>query len=299
MADLVLIDGNNLAYRVFWTHKELTHGDSPTGLLYGFVKSLVMLKKRYKGHFFIVAWEGGYDRRRQESEKAVEDGIVPSSYKANREARQDQEELDSFFTQMDQLKDEFLPAMRVLQARVESYEADDVIYTYAVNNAEQDGQTVVVSSDKDFMVLLQYPNVLIYDAMKQQTWTAHEFEAEFGFPPSMWTDVGAIMGDKSDNIFGVPGWGISWASKYIREYGDCDKVIAALQAKPEKKRGKKEQAFLEHLDRLRVARSLKKMDAIPFIPKLRIQKARSEKALCKLFIKYGFASMMKKAAWLV
>jgi DNA polymerase-1 len=293
MGDLLLIDGKNLCHRVYWTHKELSYGGSPVGMLYGFMNSLVLLKKKFGSYFFVVAWEGGSKRRKAESAKAVEEGLIPSGYKANREKRaEDDDDLEEFDVQFEVLKEKFLPQVKVLQARVSGYEADDVIHTYAAQNAERDGQTVVVSSDRDFMYLLQYPNVTIYDAMKQATWTRSEFDAEFGFDPALWVDVGAIMGDNSDNIHGVRGWGVKYASKYIREYGDMDAVIAAIEAKPEKKRGKKEQALLDNVEVIRLAKSLKQMDMVPFPPKLRFTKQYKQKSLEALFMKYGFKNLM-------
>jgi len=296
MANLLLIDGKNLCHRVYWTHKELSYGGSPVGMLYGFMNSLILLKKKFGGYFFVVAWEGGSKRRKAEAAKAVESGLIPSGYKANREKRpEDEDDLEEFNVQLEVLKERFLPQIKILQSRVKDYDADHVIHTYAVNNAKTDGQTVVVSSDKDFMYLLKYANVTIYDAMKHTTWTRNEFDAEFGFDPALWVDVGAIMGDNSDNIFGTKGWGIKYASKYIREYGNVDAVITAIESKPEKKRGKKEQALLNSIEIIHLAKSLKQMDMVPFVPKLRFVRQYKQKALEALFTNYGFKSLMNDA----
>ena len=294
---LLLVDGNNMCHRVFWTHQGLSYKGTATGVLYGFFRQLVHLHKNYPEHFRVVAWDGGYARRLDESTKAVAAGVVPSAYKENRKDKtpEEQEDLECVFEQMDQLRDA-LELVKCVQVRREGVEADDIINTYADYAAKWGGEAVVVSSDHDFYQVLK-PGVKVYDAMKDETWTEERFSKEFGFGPSMWVDVGGIMGDKGDNIFGVEGWGPVTTYKYVREYGGMDAVIAAVSAKA--KKNKKEQAMVDSVPRMVLARSLKKMDAVPELPRPRIMEPRDPKALEKYFLEHGFASLLKEVRRLV
>jgi DNA polymerase-1 len=294
---LLLVDGNNMCHRVYWTHQGLSYKGTATGVLYGFFRQLVHLHKNYPDHFRIVAWDGGYARRLDESVKAVAAGIVPSAYKENRKDKtpEEQEALDAVFEQMDQLRD-MLKMVKCVQVHLKGFEADDIIYTYADYAAKWGGEAVVVSSDHDFYQVLK-PGVKIYDAMKDETWSAERFSKEFGFSPSLWVDVGGIMGDKGDNIFGVEGWGPVTTYKYIREFGSMAAVAAAVAAKT--KKNKKEQALADSWPRMLLARSLKQMDSVPELPRPRIMEPRDVKVLEQFFIDHGFVSLMKEAWRLV
>jgi 5'-3' exonuclease len=108
---LLLIDGKNMCHRVFWTHQELQYKGRHTGVLYGFFRQLIFLRKKFPEHYLVVAWDRGYARRKAESQAGVTAGIIPSAYKEQREkalAEADPkklEELESLNTQMDQLQE--------------------------------------------------------------------------------------------------------------------------------------------------------------------------------------------------
>ena len=286
---LLLIDANNLCYRVFWTHRKLSYNGESIALLYGFFRSLISLKKRYSDHFFIVAWDGGSRRRKEESQRAVEEGLIPSAYKANRKKDEIPEDLEAMFEQMDQLKED-LDMLRLLQVWIKGYEADDVIYSYVQKHKELCDEIVVVTSDKDFYQLLD-DNVKIFDAMKDEVWSRERFVCEFDYEPTLWVDAGALSGDSSDNIFGVEGWGPVTTNKYVREFGGVDNILTAVALKD--KKSKKEQKLLSSVDRIRVAKSLKQMDEIEFIPKIRVTHKCEKSLVEKYFLNYRFVTLVK------
>ena len=293
----LLIDANNMCHRCFWAQQELSYKGKQTNVVFGFFKQLVHLHKEYPDHFRIIAWDGGYARRLEESKKGVEAGIIPSEYKASRHNQEIDDEkkalLESLYEQMREVESS-LPLIRCLQVRKEGYEADDIINTYVQTYRKWNSHCVIVSTDRDFFQLLA-PGIVIYDGVKKEVVTEERFKMETGFSPSLWVDAGAIMGEvgpSKDNIFGVEGWGPVNASKYIREYGDIDAIIVALQAKS--KRGKREDVFLNSIPRLRLAKSLKRMDMIPDVPKPRILTALDPKKVEQYFIQWGMVSLLKE-----
>jgi len=309
---LLLIDGNNMCHRVFWAQRSkgakggstLSYKGRAVDVLYGFFRQLIHLDKKYPDHFRIIAWDRGYARRLAESQKAVEEGLVPSAYKQPRKEakeekeREGNEDYESLMEQMEQLQDA-LDLVHCLQVAVDGFEADDIIHTYARLYGEWDGESVVVSTDKDFYQVID-ANTTIYDAMRKEVWSLERFQLEFGFSPHLWVDAGAIMGEvgpSKDNIFGVDGWGPKTACQYVRDYGDIDAIEKALMEK--KKRGKREQTFLDQMPRLRLAKSLKQMDIMPNLPKPRVCRHLSEEGLRKFFLDWGFASLLKEARRLV
>jgi len=300
---LVLIDGNNMSHRVFWTHQDLQYKGMYTGLLFGFFRQLIFLRKKYPDYHFVIAWDRGYARRKAEANNAIAAGIIPSGYKGQREdarAEADEKklaELESLNTQMSQLQDVLLPMMKCSQVMMSGIEADDLIYSYCKYVDKYNGQAIIVSSDRDFLQVLGIgQNIKIYDAMKDETWTVERFEAEFGFSPTLWVDAGALMGDHSDNIFGVDGWGPKTACDYVRQFGSVEKIVEAVTAKT--KKSKKELKLLDSSERLALALSLKKMDEIPNLPRPKCEPKDGE-ALKEKFIELGFASLIKEAKILV
>lgn len=286
---LLLIDGNHLCHRVYWTHKTLSHKGKSVAVLYGFLRSLISLRKKYEDYLTVIAWDGGYERRKIESSKAVEDGLIPAGYKQNRDDIRMSDDFENISSQMSELV-QVLTYTKVLQAFREGVEADDIIHSYAVQNSEAGGDTVIITGDKDYYQILK-DGVTLYDPLKKKTWTRDVFIEEYGFVPELWVDVGALAGDKSDNIYGIPGWGEKTAIKYVIEYGDVESVFKAISAK--NKKSKKEEALMANGERLAVAKSLKKMDMVPYLPKLRFTKEYKKTELEKFLIEYKFITLMK------
>lgn len=298
----VLIDGNNLAHRVWWAQNQLQYRQTVIGLLFGFLRSLIALRKKYPNETFVVAWDEGYARRFAESEVGVRKGIIPETYKANRIARQAEPDMADLFESMnvqrDQIRHELLPHLNLVQITVQGSEADDVIYTYVMRNFRVGGTSIVVTSDQDYFQLLR-PGVILCDPIKDEVWNRERFQVEFGFDPELWVDVGAIMGDKGDNIFGVNGWGPKTTCQYVREYGTVEEIYAVVEAKPQKKLLKREQELLRSKERIALAYSLKKMDELPCYLSTEPGPCWSTKELEQYMFGYRFASLFKDAWRLV
>jgi DNA polymerase-1 len=246
-----------------------------------------------------VVWDQGYDRRLAESQAGVEAGIIPSAYKENR--RQAEAELspedfkarEEIREQMDEVK-EALDLIRCLQVGVKGVEGDDLAFSYAKQAQAYGGDAVIVSSDQDFFQAID-DNIVVFDAMKNERWTKERFLVEFCFDPALWVDVGALAGEvgaTKDNIHGVEGWGPVTACKYVREFGTVENIIEAIKAKP--KQGKKEQKLLSSIPRVLLAKSLKRMDVIPNIPRPRVLKKYDDKELERYFLNFRFASLLKE-----
>lgn len=299
---LLLIDGTNLCFREFYSKKNLSHKGRCVDVIFGVFKSFIALQKKYPEHFRIITWEGGYARRLRESEEGVEKGIIPETYKENRrrKAEEDPEpEIESLFEQMDELKTIGLPLTKTLQVRVKGFEADDVINSYADYCTRYDGDAIIVSSDQDFYQCIN-ENVSVMDVRAKEFYNLERFREEFGYEPSLWLDKGAIEGEvgpSKDNIFGVDGWGKVTANRYVTEFGDIDAIREALLAK--KKRGKREDTYLEQWERLNLAKSLKRMDIIPDLPRPRVLRGVDEASLREYFVSFGFASLLREASRLV
>ncbi len=113
----------------------------------------------------------------------------------------------------------------------QGYEADDIIAT-AVARARGDdaiSSVCIVSSDKDLLALVNDAGqVTVYSPRSQVEYRAADVVAKFGVTPALIPEFLALVGDKSDNIPGVPGGGEKTAAKLLRDYPGG---IAEIQAR--------------------------------------------------------------------
>ena len=111
---------------------------------------------------------------------------------------------------------------------MDGYEADDIIGSLA-KYAEKNGiEVYIVTGDRDALQLAS-DNINVVITKKGVTETAvynyKTFMDEFGVTPTQFIDVKGLMGDKSDNIPGVPGVGEKTAYKLIQTYGSIEEVL--------------------------------------------------------------------------
>lgn len=212
----LLIDGNNLACRSAFANADLKNSDGIlTGVHFGTIRSLLKFKKDFSDYIFLVAWDGKSKRRHYESQKGVEQEIISSLYKSNRD--QTKPEIVNLHEQKEFLM-KGIDTMGIAQIHYSDYEADDVIFSYA-KKLRDEHEVIVITSDNDYYQLL-HDNVRIYDDMKKVFITKDSFMKETGLTPEQHVHVGALMGDAGDNIFGVPGWGVKTGIKEVISHKD-------------------------------------------------------------------------------
>ena len=221
----LLIDGNNLAIRNAFANQGMENTQGlPSGFHYGFFQFLISLKKQFYDYQFLIAWDSSSKRRKNESQKAVEDGLIKSAYKENRKKDELPPPLKDFFDYGSMLQ-QAIGTVGIPQILVQGYEADDVIASYVETLSQnKDNELALVTSDKDYLQLLK-DNVYIWDGMKKEKITLESFKEEYKIEPHQFIDVGALMGDDSDNILSVPGCGLATALKEIQAHGSWEKVL--------------------------------------------------------------------------
>lgn len=223
-----MIDGNNLAIRSAFANENLRNSENiPTGVHFGFFQSLINLKKSYPNYQFLICWDGKSKRRMIESESAVKNGLIKSAYKENRKKKDQPQPILDFYKQAPYLQ-KGIAQTGIPQIRLDEFETDDVIASYCKKLSGD--EIIAVTSDADYYQILT-DNVSVFDGMKQQLHTRQSFMDEYKIEPYQHVDVGALMGDDGDNIFGVPGIGDKTAIKEIKKYGTWQKVLDAYKTK--------------------------------------------------------------------
>ncbi|MDX7953380.1 DNA polymerase I [Lichenihabitans sp. Uapishka_5] len=117
----------------------------------------------------------------------------------------------------------------------DTYEADDLIATYAREARAAGADVLIISADKDLMQLIE-PGVIMYDPASGDPSKAgsrgeriigeQEVVDYFGVRPDRVVDVQALAGDSTDNVPGAPGIGLKTAAQLITDYGDLETLLA-------------------------------------------------------------------------
>ena len=123
---------------------------------------------------------------------------------------------------------EMLNLLSINIYEIDGFEADDIIGTLAKYAQEKGIEVYIVSGDKDILQLAD-KNIKVCITKKgvseKEVYDYDRMVSEFGVTPNQFIDVKGLMGDKSDNIPGVPGVGEKTAFKLIKTYGSMENVL--------------------------------------------------------------------------
>jgi len=215
---LVLIDGHAIIHRAFHAVPEglATSKGEAVNATFGFTSILIKALTEIKPDYIAVAFDRPTPTFRHE--QYVE-------YKAHRPALP-----DIMRPQFGRIR-EVVEAFSIPIYEKDGFEADDVLGTLSVQATQQGVHTIIFTGDMDTLQLVnEHVRVLV---AKRGISEATEYDeaavkSRYGLPPNKLTDFKGLVGDKSDNIPGVPGIGEKTAAKLLTDYGDLESVLAHL-----------------------------------------------------------------------
>lgn len=218
MKRMILVDGNSLMYRAYYgTAVSGTIAKNSKGIytnaIYAFARMINhLIGSEYDN--ILVAFDAGKKTIRHE---------WMDDYKAGRAPMPDE-----FRMQIAYIK-EFLNIMRIKQYEQPLYEADDIIGTMAKKAEDAGFHVDVYSSDKDLLQLIS-PNCTVHMTKKGMTeledYTPQYFKEKYQIDYTQFVDLKALMGDKSDNLPGIPGIGEKKAVKLLLNYDNIENMIS-------------------------------------------------------------------------
>ena len=233
---LVLIDGTAYLYRAYHALPPLKNSKGEnTGAIHGFLKALNKIIEDFNPkHIGLVFDAKGKNFRHK----------IYSEYKANRSAMPPEliEQIPKLY--------EILDYMGYPPIIINDVEADDVIGTLS-NKFKTVPEVKIFSGDKDFAQLVN-DKVTIINPVTLEIMDIKGVKKKFGVVPENIIDYLALVGDKSDNIPGVPGVGGKTASKLINQYGNTEKIIKQKDLIP----GKVGEAIKLNPDQLQLSKTL-------------------------------------------
>ncbi|MDR2778562.1 MAG: hypothetical protein LBB13_03655 [Rickettsiales bacterium] len=218
---LILVDGYSFFFRAYFALKNIkkrSDGLAVNGI-YGFTRMLIKLVIDLKStHIAVVFDTGGKNFRHS---------IFPD-YKSNRPPVP-----EDMIPQFPLLR-EVTSAMGIRTIEKEGYEADDVIATLAKKAKLEGYEVLIISNDKDLFQLADY-DISLYDVKENKKIGPNEVTEKWKVKPEQLLGVLSLMGDKSDNVPGVPSIGQKTATNLMREYGSLENLVNNIESvKPEK-----------------------------------------------------------------
>lgn len=222
LSRVLLIDGHNNFIRNYMASSHTDNDGEHVGGAVGFLLSLGATLRILKPTRVVIAFDGpgGSQRRR----------AIYSEYKANRASNRLNrpfapasldEEQKSMRRQMATLM-ELLKTLPVTVMTIDNVEADDVIAYLAQLITERQGKSVIMSTDKDFLQLVD-DNVSVWNPIKKQTYYPEKIVEQYGFHPHNFLLYRVVSGDESDNVPGVGGIQEKTLRKYFPELEQAEK----------------------------------------------------------------------------
>ncbi len=273
---LVLVDGSSYLFRAFFAlPSSLTSPDGmQTNAIHGVLNMLDKLRKDYQPEHMVVIFDA--------KGKTFRNDMFPE-YKATRPPMPDE------------LRDQIAPLHEIIEALgypmiiMPGVEADDVIGTMSVLHP---GETIISTGDKD-MAQLVNDRVSLINTMSNSFHDIQGVIDKYGVRPERIRDYLALMGDKVDNIPGVPKVGPKTAVKWLTEYDSLEEVMENA----DKFKGKVGENLRDSLEFLPLSYELVtikcdlEVDCTPEFIKFNEQDTSK---LVELYQKYGFRTRLSK-----
>ena len=279
---LFLIDGSSQMYRAYHAIRGLTGPDGhSTNAVYGFIMMLRKLIADHQPELIAAAFDLAGPTFRSE---------LAHDYKANRAP------MPPDLVEQVAWVHEACEAMGVPVLTSETYEADDVIGTLAMQAVTDTLEVVIVTSDKDFFQLVGGP-IRVFDPRDTGSWyDSDAVQEKMGVTPAQVIDVLSLMGDAVDNVKGVPGIGEKGARELIGTFGSLDGLLEHA-SEVQKKRYRT--ALLTHADAARQSQDLVRIrtDApVPFQPDTLRYRGPDANRCFQLFSALGFRTLIAEYA---
>lgn len=199
---VLFLDAYNLIYRARSSYLKGEYA-----LVFSFFRQLRPLIEKFNSDKVYFVLEGNPQFRKQLSE---------GNYKGNRTSAG-----DDFHRQKEAIINIVGELFPFESVRHPELECDDTIATLAIKHASEGDDVTIISSDSDFIQLLNIEryDIQIYNPIKKKFFDTPEYD---------YVTWKALRGDATDNIPGIPGIGDKTATKIVN---DPQKMITLLENK--------------------------------------------------------------------
>ena len=186
----IIFDGSNILWRAHWVSTQYAQGyeHQDVSVVLQMIHNICNSMNCFNMCF---AWDDR-ELRKQSNPRA----ILQETYKQNRMKQND------VYQHVDVVK-QVIELLGGTHYRPYALEGDDVI---AILCKQLPGEKIIVTADQDLAQLVS-PMVSLYSVTKKTLITYDNFMQHFEVPVEQYVTYKCIIGDKSDNIAGVPKHG--------------------------------------------------------------------------------------------
>jgi len=207
----VIIDAHSIIFRSYFAFirnpLRNARGQNTSGI-FGFMNMIQKIKKNLPSEYMGLAFDAPGETFRDRAYK---------EYKATRPPPPQ----DIPF-QIEKVK-EISDYLGIPKFEIDGYEADDVLATLAVRLRDK-GAVYIATSDKDLLQMVD-EDIYVYDAYGDIVYDRDRVFTKLGIAPEQVPVYLALIGDKIDNIPGVPGIGPKRAIEIIKKYPTFDQAL--------------------------------------------------------------------------
>jgi DNA polymerase-1 len=281
MNKLYLIDAVGFLFRSYYAIRGMTNSKGEaTNALYGFIRCLEKFRRDFEPTHLMAVFDGPNNKASRTA--------IHADYKSHREGMPDD------------LVPQLAHAMHYCELAgipllaIPGVEADDVIGSITKWATSKQAHVYICTSDKDLCQLVT-PEVTLIQTHKDNLLIGpSEVKEIYGVHPNQITDYLGIVGDASDNIPGVPGFGPKTTTPLLEKYGTLENLLASLDELPP---SKKTETLKTHQADAILSKQLATLDyLIPFDKdeKTFLAPPRDEAALFKFYQEMNFSSLLKE-----
>jgi len=217
---VLIVDALNTFMRSYAAIPTLDEDGNHIGGMAGFMKSLGFAIRSFKPTRVVLVFDGkgGSIRRRKIYKDYKANRKPPTRLNRSYDMTTDEQEKENMKWQLVSLV-EMVECLPISVLALDHIEADDAIAYMSELVTENGGNSIIYSTDKDFLQMVN-ENVKLYNPVKKKTFDIDVVLETYGVHPSNFVFYRSLLGDKSDNIDGIKGAGEKTVLKYIPELVD-------------------------------------------------------------------------------
>ncbi len=278
---LYVIDASGFLFRSYFAIPHMTNAEGfSTNALYGFIRSLLKIFKDFSPTHCVAVFDGPNNQAKRKE-------IYPE-YKSHRVAVQ-----PDLYDQIEEARN-FCSLYGIPFLSIEGVEADDTMGSIAKWGEKHGFSTYLCTSDKDLAQMVSDKTYLLNAHKENRILDKKGVEETYGVPPEKIIDLMAMVGDSSDNIPGLPGFGPKTAASLLQQFPSLDYILDHPKEIP----GKKKQEVVEiERDLALLSRTLVTIDTdvpIPYEPDFYTLQKGDPKALQEFYSSMHFLSLLKE-----
>ncbi len=247
---LYVIDASGYLYRAYFAIPSMTNekGES-TNALFGFIRSFLKLIKDFDPKYITAVFDGP-------NNAAARKALYPE-YKAHRSV------MPADLRPQIEWAKRFCELWGVSHLDMPDVEADDTMGALAIWGQEHYERVYLCTSDKDMCQMVNEKVSILNTHKNNLILTPVEVKEQFGVMPQQIIDLLAIVGDSSDNVPGMAGFGQKTAAALLEQYQTLDNILANADSIG----GKKREIILRETELAKISRKLVTVDCDVPIPR--------------------------------